>query len=167
MPDNMDSSFEDIENEIPVNNLQLSQGLTEVNVKRIQKNREGFTETRIERLKVQKHLDEQHRKICIARPFNRARAISNTICLSVQDVKLAKKVDSSDCWEVYSSSFRRVLVYGKIIVLNQFSKDGKSCFKFSIDDGTDRVLATMNISKETKRSGERIIICFSLWSFLF
>lgn len=152
----MNCSLVDIENEIPFSNLRLSQGFSELRVKTTQKTKEGFTETTTERLSVQKNESDQQKKICITRPFNRSRPITNTICLSVEDVKLAKYVDSNECWEVYRSLFRRVLVYGKVVVLNQFSKDDKTCFKFSIDDGSDVVIATMNISKEAKQAGEKM-----------
>lgn len=142
--------LEDFENDIPVINLHLSQGSSELRVKRVKKNEDGFTETSIEHLKVQ----QQHeRQVCITRPFNRCQPVANTICLSVQDVKRATSLPDNS-WRVYNSIFRRVLVYGKLVVLNQFSRDNRTCYKFSIDDGSEIIIATMNISKEAKQAGK-------------
>lgn len=146
--------FEDLENEIPVNNIRLSHGSTELRVRILKKNEEGYTETRIERHKAQQ---EAKKQICITRPFNRFQPVSNTICLSVEDVKEAASLPNK-CWRVYDCIFRRVLVYGKVVVLNQFSRDDKTCFKFSVDDGSQIIIATMNITKEAKRAGELSIV---------
>lgn len=150
------NSFDDIEEEIPYSNLQLSQGLTELRVKTTTKTTDGFIETRIERLKIIQQLDsadqQQTKNICISRPFK--KSITNTICLSVEDVKLASYVDKNDCWNVFNSLFRRVFVYGKIVLINQYSKSDKTCLKFSLDDSSDIVIATMNISKESRRLGK-------------
>lgn len=145
--------LEDIEEEIPVHNLQLSQGLTELRVKVVTKNDEGFTETKIiDRLKIIRE-DPERRPVCVTRPFNRFRPVSNTICLSVEDVKEAKSLPDN-CWQTYDCLFRRVLVYGKVVVLNQFTRDNKHCYKFSVDDGSETIIGTMNVTKEAERAGE-------------
>lgn len=139
----------DFENDIPVNNLQLHRTLSELSVKVVKAgNGKGFAETKIERLKLQKKEDETQRQISIARACFRPRPIANTICLSVEDLKLATKCQ--DCWRVYDCWFRRVLIYGKTDVLNQYSKDRSTCYKFLTDDGSERIVATMKLSKEVK-----------------
>lgn len=146
----------DIENDIPVNNIQFSQGSAELRVKILKKNGD-FTETKIECLKIQQ---VPKIPVCIARPFNRFKPVSNTICLSIEDVKEASSLPDK-CWKVFDCIFRRVLVYGKVVVLNQFSRDNKTCFKFSIDDGSSFVTATMSITKEAKLAGKRFRIIFN------
>ena len=145
--------FVDLEEDIPVNNIQLTQGLSELKVKVLKKNKDGYTETKIERLKVQQ---DPAKQVCVTRPFNRFKPISNTICLSVEDVKEVTSLPDF-CWKIYDCIFRRVLVYGKVVVLNQFSRDNKTCFKFSVDDGSDIIIATMNITKEEKQAGELLV----------
>lgn len=138
--------WRDFEDDITVNNLQLHHTSLELRVKVVKPKDEGFTETKIERLKIQQHQDQ--RQICIARPFYRSRPIANTICLSIEDLKVATK--NNDCWQVYDCLFRRVLIYGRTDVLNEYSRDRKTCYKFLIDDGSESIIGTMNISKEAK-----------------
>lgn len=136
---------EDFENEIPVVNLQFSQGSSELRIKTVKHNN-GYRETNIERLKVHPPV----KQICVTRPLTR-RPVANTVCLSIEDVKRAVAVE--DFWEVGGHlRFRRVYVYGKVDVLNQFTKDHKTVFKFSIDDGTAEILATLSVTKEAKQS---------------
>lgn len=146
--------LEDLEDEIPVNNLQLSQGLTELRVKVVKTNDDGFTETKIERLKI--HREELEKQVCVTRPLNRPfRPISNIVCLSIEDVKEAT-VSQQNCWQAYDCLFRRVLVYGKVVVLNKFTRDSRTCYKFSIDDGSEAIVGTLNVTKEAERAGELI-----------
>jgi hypothetical protein len=141
--------FEDLENDIPVNNIQLSQGLSTINVKVVKNNADGFVETTIERVKLQ-----NDKQICVARPFYRSRPISNTISLSIEDVKLATQMENR-CWEMYDVCFRKVLVYGKVDVLNHFTRsDMRTTYKFLIDDGTGTIIASLNISKDAKNAGK-------------
>lgn len=142
-------NFEDIENEIPVNNIQLSQGLSTLQVKVVKNSEEGYKETQIERVKLQ-----NDRQIFIARPFCRGREISNTISLSIEDVSTAVSQEDNS-WQVYDVYFRRVLVYGKVDVLNHFSRNDRTTYKFFVDDGSGSIIATLNISKETKNAGEK------------
>lgn len=137
---------EDIENEIPVNNLQYSQGSAELRVKTVKRDKSGFIETKIERLQLQPN---QH-KTTIARPLRTLGPVENTICLSVEDVLQATAVKDV-CWQIFDRNlFRRVLIYGKVVVLNIYSKEGKTCHTLSIDDGSGEIVGTLNISKETK-----------------
>jgi hypothetical protein len=152
---------EDIENEIPVTNLRYSQGSSEVRVKTVKSNN-GYLETKIERLKVQQ---QTNRNCCIARPFNRTRPVENTICISVEDVIQATAVQDF-CWRIFERIlFRRVLIYGRVVVLNTFSKEGKTCYKLAIDDGSGEIIGTMNITKEAKAAGKLkifvVLICKS------
>lgn len=138
---------EDIENDIPVNNIQLSQGHSSVNVKVVKTSVEGFTETKIERVRLQ-----SDKFIAIARPFCSSRPISNTISLSIEDVKGAMQLANS--WRVYDVCFRKVLVYGKVDVLNYFSRNDKiTKYRFLVDDGSGTIIATLNITKESVNAG--------------
>lgn len=149
---------EDIENEIPVNNLIFSQGSNELRVKVVKKIANGYKETTIEKLKA---LSCPEKQICVTKPFQRWQAIANTICCSVEDIKQA--VSLQDCWKVYDAKFRRVLLYGKIVVTNHFSRDGRTIYKFAVDDGSGEIFGTMNIKKETKRNCK--ILCFEIIIF--
>jgi hypothetical protein len=143
------SDDDDIENFIPKSNLQYSQGSSELRVKTVRRDDNGYI-TKIERLKVQ----QQPNQICIAR---QSRPVENTICLSVEDVLQATAVQDF-CWRVFKHFlFRRVLIYGKVVVLNTFEKEGKTCHRIAIDDGSGEIVGTMNITKETKMAC-RIII---------
>jgi hypothetical protein len=142
--------FEDIENEIPVNNIQLSQGLSTLQVKVFKQNEQGYQETQIERVKLQ-----NDRQIFIARPFPRGRQVSSTISLAIQDVKVATPQEDNS-WQIYDVFFRRVLVYGKVDVLNHFSRnDKRTTYKFLVDDGSESIIATLNVSKDTKNKGKQ------------
>lgn len=144
--------FEDLENEIPVHNLRINANETELSVKVVRKNSDGSIETKIDRLKLQS--EEQEKRVGIARPFNRFKPISNTISLSIVDVKRARQQTSPEnCWQVHDSLFRRILVYGKIVVLNQYSRDSKICYKFSVDDGSESIIGTMNVTKAAANAG--------------
>lgn len=140
---------DDIENEIPVNNLEFSQTSSELRIKIVKLDADGFTNTKLERVKVVKHGE---RPICITRPLQQFRQISNTICIAVEDLKRATSLE--DCWKIFHVCFRRVLLYGKLVVLNEYSKEGKTVYKFSIDDGSDEIIGTMNVTKESKIKGE-------------
>lgn len=149
----MHQSLLDFENDITVHNLQIHDASSELRVKVIRAKGEGYTETEIERLKIQND-EKQLRQVGIARPFYRSRPITNTICLSIEDLKLV--TEKQDCWHIniYDCSFRRVLVYGKTDVLNQYSRDNKTCFKFLIDDGSESIIGNMSVSKKTKVSSK-------------
>lgn len=135
---------DDIENELPVTNIQFSQGSSELRVKTVKHRENGYKETIIERLKVAR----RQKQICLTRPTS--RPIENTICLSVEDVKKAKRLD--DCWRTFDNVFfRGVLVYGKVVVLNHYLKDNKTCYKFSVDDGSEKIFATFSLSREAKK----------------
>lgn len=135
---------DDIENELPVSNIQFSQGSSELRIKTVKHQENGYKETIIERIKVAK-------QICVTRPLGKSRLIENTICLSVEDVKSAKQL--VDCWTTYNDVFfRGILVYGKIVVLNHYLKDNKTCYKLSVDDGSEEIVATFSLSREAQKS---------------
>lgn len=142
--------MEDLEDEIPTNNLQLSQGLSELRVKVVKRGNDGFVETNIQRLKVQRTQEQGTSNGFIRKPY---RPIANTISLSVEDVKLATPADNG-CWKAFNYVFRRVLVYGKVDVLNIYSRDNRTCYKFLIDDGSENIIGTMKVTREAKTAGE-------------
>lgn len=138
---------EDIENKIPVNNVQYSQGSAEVRVKTIKKDDKGYTETKIERHKA------QTKQTNIIQPISRSRLIENTICLSIQDLLRATAVQDC-CWKVFTEIFfRRVLIYGKVVIRNLFTREGRTCYRIAIDDGSGLITGTLNVSKEAKSEG--------------
>ncbi|CRL00293.1 CLUMA_CG013566, isoform A [Clunio marinus] len=137
----------DIEDQIQLNNLYFSQKSSEVRVKVVTKDSHGRTETNVERLKVQKRNVKQ---ICITSPYE-SQPIANTISLSIDDVKRANYKESK-CWSVFNIKFRRVLVYGKVVVLNISSRNGKTMYRFSIDDGSEEIIGTMTVTKEAKQN---------------
>jgi hypothetical protein len=141
--------MEDIENQIPENTLVYSQNSEEVRVKTVKKDEKGVTETKIERIKVQ-----QQKQTNIARPFSRSRLVENTICLSVEDLLQATAVQDC-CWQAFKDVFfRRVLIYGKVVVLNIFTRDGKTRYSLSVDDGTGVINGIFSVSREFKTEGE-------------
>lgn len=139
---------EDIENDIPVHNLQLSQNSAEVRVKTVRKDEEGYTETKILRLKT-----IWLKETTFSKPADRAKLIESIICLAVED--LLQATVSQDCWRAFHRVyFRRALIYGKIVVQNIFSKEKKTCYKMSIDDGSEVIDGIMHVSKESKVEGK-------------
>lgn len=141
--------IEDIENEIPVNNLQYSQGSAEVRVKTIKKDDNGYIETKIERLKI--HPIQS--RIGCTRLLNISRPVESTICLSVEDISQATAVQNY-CWRIFERIlFRRVLIYGKADVINIYSREGKTFYQLTIDDGTGEITGSLNITKEAKLKG--------------
>lgn len=137
---------EDFESHIPLMTLQLSQGLTELRVKTVATTEDGFTENRIERVKVQKPEDS------VARPFYRFKPVSDVISLCVKDVKMAQPI-SNNCWKVFNHPFRKVAVYGKIEVHNLLEFKEKTVYKFQIDDGTGSVPGFLNITRKNELEG--------------
>lgn len=144
----MDEDFhnKDFENFIPVINLQLSQGLTELRVRTAATTEDGFTENRIERVKVNKP------EVCVARPFYRFKPISDVLSLSVEDVKMAKPL-ANYCWQVFDQPFRKVLVYGKLEVHNITELLDKKVYKFQVDDGTGNLTAFLQVIKRDQLKG--------------
>lgn len=139
---------QDIENEIPVHNLQFSQNSAEVRVKTVRKDEEGYTETKILRLKT-----IRLKETTFSRPNDRAKHIESIICLSVED--LLQATVSQDCWRAFHGVFfRRALIYGKIVVQNIFPKEKKTCYRMSIDDGSEVIDGIMHVSNEAKVEGE-------------
>lgn len=139
---------EDFENLIPVINLQLSQGLTELRVRTAATTDDGgFTENRIERIKVQKP-----NEICVARPYIRSKPVYDVISLAVEDVKMAKNT-ANNCWQVFDQPFRKVLIYGKLEVHNISEFSDKRVYKFLVDDGTGSVVAFLKVTKKEEQRG--------------
>lgn len=136
----------DFEKEIPVNNLQVCEPSSELRIKVVQANEQGFSECKYERVKLQEN-DGVKRKVCIARPI-RQSTVADTISLAIEDLK--QVTEGKDCWRVFDCSFRRVLIYGKADVLNYYSKDGGIRYKILVDDGSESIIATMNITKKEK-----------------
>ena len=143
---------EDFECQIPVHDLVYSQGSSELRVKVKTTTENGFISTKIDRLKIQNSINNKN--ICIARPFNcRGKQIADTISLSIEDVKLATCLDN--CWQAFDCPFRKVLIYGKVDVLNLYTKDSNTHYKFLVDDGTGSIVATFKVTQEAKAAGEK------------
>lgn len=138
---------EDFENFIPVINLHLSQGQTELRVRTAATNEDGFTENRIERVKVNKP------EVCVTRPFYRFKPVSDVISLAVEDVKVAKPL-ANNCWQIFDLPFRKVLIYGKIEVHNIAEFSDKKIYKFQVDDGTGNITAFLKVTKKDEVKGE-------------
>lgn len=140
----------DFENEIQENILHYSQNSSEVRVKTVRIDDEGFKKTVIERHKVL----QPQKQVNVARPFGFQRLVENTICLAVADLINAKSVQDC-CWQVFADTFfRRVLIYGKVVVTNIFTRDGKTGYKISVDDGTGDIAGILYVSKENKTECE-------------
>lgn len=127
---------------------------TEIRVKTVTKKNEGFSSTTIEKFEIPGA--QQNSKPSYSRqPGTSAKKpplICDTISLAIEDLLDAEKSD--DHWKVFETHFRCVLIYGRIIVLNQFSKNDRNFYKFKIDDGTGSIVGVMGVAKNAQRDGE-------------
>lgn len=94
---------------------------------------------------------QQTNNICITRPLAPSRPIANTICLSNEDLKHI--THDHDCWKIFNVYFRRILVFGNLVLLNHFEKTERISYRFSIDDGTEEIIAMMNVKIQERKKG--------------
>lgn len=126
---------------------------TEIRVKTVTRKDQGFSSTKIEKFEIAGA--QQNPKPSYSRQpntFKKPPQICDTISLAIEDLLDAEKFD--DHWKVFDTHFRCVLIYGRIIVLNQFTKNDRNYYKFKIDDGTGAIVGIMGVVKDAQRDGE-------------
>jgi len=136
----MDELEKDFENCIPVIKVQVN---SSSELKVITDGING--ERRTERLNLVEEEKEEERR---APTFGKRRDVTNVFSLSIEDISHVTQVE--DCWKIYNRFFYQTLIYGKVVVLNQFTKNEKEYFRLSIDDGTGEVAGTYSISRDNR-----------------
>lgn len=142
----------DFEEEIPETHVKKPSKSLEVCVKTVAKKSQGFLSTKIEKFTVA--TEAQGTKSSFFRHpsnYKKPSPICDTIALAIEDLLDAEKSD--DHWKIFNTHFRFVLIYGRVIVLNQFTKNERHFYKFKIDDGTGAIVGIMGIAKEAQRDG--------------
>lgn len=140
----------DFESAIPETHVKKPSTSSVVYVKTIARRSRGFVSTKLEKIAI------EERKTTFVRPvhviYKKAPRICDTISLAIEDLLNSEKF--SDHWKVFNTHFRCVLIYGRIIVLNQFTGNERNYYKFKIDDGTGSIIGIMGISKEAQKDAE-------------
>lgn len=150
--------FEEAITETHVKKPSLS---AEVHVKTIARKSRGFTSTKI--VKIPVAVDTEAAKMIFTRPlvgYKRPAPICDMISLAIEDLLNAEKTD--DHWKVFNTHFRNVLIYGRVVVMNQFTKNDRNYYKMKIDDGTEAITGVMGISKEAQKEGEMMMLKYLL-----
>lgn len=122
---------QDIENLIPTSNIVKQNDCVRVINKR--KNAE-FTETNIECIRVFNSINNQ-----VQYQNNNIR---QAVCLTIEDIKRSSQEQS--CWKFHNISYRNVLIYGKIVIQNETSRDNRSFYTLIIDDETESIDGYLN-----------------------
>jgi len=123
---------QDIENLIPTSNIIRQNDCVRVVNKR--KNAE-FTETNIECIRIFNNITNNH-----VQYLN--NNIHHALCLTIEDIK--RSTYEQNCWKFNTIKFRNILIYGRVVIQNETSRDNRSFYTLTIDDETESIDGYLN-----------------------
>lgn len=142
--------MEDLEELIPVFNLEINNNKSEVKIVKKSTNDGLFLTTEYEKIKLK--INNVN-----ATPREENKNISDVVSLTIVDIKSATSEDN--CFKIYGIFFRKVLCYGRLVLKHIFTAStGKSCHLFIMDDGTQEIIAKYYNIEENKKSSKYPII---------
>lgn len=142
--------MEDLEEHIPVFNVEINDNKSEVRIVKKSTNDGLFFTTEYEKIKLQINSSNTVSSI-------ENKSISDAVSLTIVDILSATSEDN--CFKIYGFLFRKVLCYGRLVLKHIFTtSSGKSCHLFIIDDGTQEITAKYYSLQERKKSSKFYLI---------